>query len=394
MGLFMHFQQPRRLLLHPTHLQPHLETTSPSLHPLLLPPKLLLLLLGIVDSNGNSCEIPPPCRGKVLRVGYVNYYESLDYMRQSRFLFVPAVYDASPRVITEAMSLNVPVLMNENIVGGWKYICKETGVFFSGISSLKGSVVELMSNLNTYTPRSYIQQHYGRQISGKQLKGFVEKFFDHRVKLPKKSNLLIPTEPRRPHASKTNGTLTSDGSSEAEITLKSKTFQPPSVEEEIIMRGAREEQTQLGDSSGGVATWEPSDAGLQAAFNAYVAKVAVSSVPGTSCHADGRCTNLTCDDGDDNTVGDKCQAGTCSGTPLTEEQYLVLHPSELEPAGNHHHHGGNDGTDTTEKERLSAAAIVVIVVGILFLATFILLLTFPQLVTFGAAKVAPAGQEN
>ena len=154
------------------------------------------VVLGIVDSNGNSCEIPPPCRNRVLRVKYVSMHEALDYMRQSRFLFVPAVYDASPRVITQAMSLNVPVLMNENIVGGWKYICKETGVFFSGISSLKGSVMELMGNLNTYRPRSYVQQHYGRQISGKQLKGFVEKFFDHRVKLPKKSNLLIPTEPR------------------------------------------------------------------------------------------------------------------------------------------------------------------------------------------------------
>jgi len=186
------------------------------------------VVLGIVDSNGNSCEIPPSCQGRVLRAGYVNYYKSLEYMRQSRFLLVPAVYDASPRVIIEAMSLNVPVLMNENIVGGWKYICKETGVFFSGISSLKGSVVELMGNLNTYTPRSYVQQHYGRHISGKQLKGFVEKFVDYRVKLPKKMNLLIPTEPRRLHDSKTKGTLTSDGSSETEITRKTKTkAQPP-----------------------------------------------------------------------------------------------------------------------------------------------------------------------
>ena len=46
----------------------------------------------------------------------------LDIFRQSNVLFVPAVSDASPRVITQALSLDVPVIVNRNIVGGWKYV--------------------------------------------------------------------------------------------------------------------------------------------------------------------------------------------------------------------------------------------------------------------------------
>ena len=34
------------------------------------------------------------------------------------------------RVVTEAMSLNIPVVMNYHILGGWKYINEETGEFF------------------------------------------------------------------------------------------------------------------------------------------------------------------------------------------------------------------------------------------------------------------------
>ena len=154
------------------------------------------VILGIVDSNGNSCDIPPSCHGKVLKAPYVNYYEGLDFFRQSKFLLLPQVYDASPRVAMEAMSLNVPLLMNKNIVGGWKYINDQTGEFFNDISDFKSNLGMMMNRLDTYSPRAYVQQNYGKELYGRKLRSFVEDNFGEYVSLPKGSNLLIPSEPK------------------------------------------------------------------------------------------------------------------------------------------------------------------------------------------------------
>ena len=39
-----------------------------------------------------------------------------------RFAYIPQVHDASPRVTTQALMNDVPLLMNRNIMGGWKYV--------------------------------------------------------------------------------------------------------------------------------------------------------------------------------------------------------------------------------------------------------------------------------
>ena len=154
------------------------------------------IVVGIVDSHGNSCDLPPSCSDNVLKVQYTNYFESLDYMRQSKFLLLPQVYDASPRVAVEAMSLNLPLLMNSEIVGGWKYINEHTGEFFrDDMSDFRSSLAKLMSNLDTYSPRSYVDANYGSTKAGAKLRSFVEEHFASRVTLPKRSKLLIPSEP-------------------------------------------------------------------------------------------------------------------------------------------------------------------------------------------------------
>lgn len=156
------------------------------------------VVLGIVDSNGDSCEIPPSCQNKVVTAPYVNYFESLNFMRQSKFLFLPQVYDASPRVAVEAMSLNVPLLMNNQIVGGWKYINDETGEFFNDdMSDFRSSLVKLVNRLDSYSPRSYVEMNYGTKIAGSKLRAFVEENFSDRVSLRENGHLLIPTEPPR-----------------------------------------------------------------------------------------------------------------------------------------------------------------------------------------------------
>lgn len=45
------------------------------------------------------------------------------------------VHDASPRVLAEAMCMDVPVLINWHILGGWKYATEQTGEDFYDTAS-------------------------------------------------------------------------------------------------------------------------------------------------------------------------------------------------------------------------------------------------------------------
>jgi hypothetical protein len=71
-------------------------------------------------------------------------------MNSTRALFCTSIYDASPRIIVESLSLNIPVLLNKNILGGWKYINDETGHLFDPeiadalIPSVVGSFLKAM----------------------------------------------------------------------------------------------------------------------------------------------------------------------------------------------------------------------------------------------------------
>jgi len=51
-------------------------------------------------------------------------------MLSSKFVLLPSDADASPRLIVESLVRNRPLVMNDAIYGGWKYINDNTGVFF------------------------------------------------------------------------------------------------------------------------------------------------------------------------------------------------------------------------------------------------------------------------
>jgi len=55
-------------------------------------------------------------------------------MKAAKFVLFPNTSDASPRLIVESIVRGRPVLVNENIYGGWKYINKNTGRFFKAPS--------------------------------------------------------------------------------------------------------------------------------------------------------------------------------------------------------------------------------------------------------------------
>lgn len=116
-----------------------------------------------------GCEIPKNCDA----TGWIDYHDMLKLYNKAKFIFVPNVVDASPRVLTEGMAINLPCLVNENILGGWKYVCKDTGEFFTNENDVVKNALKILNNFDSYKPREYIKKNYGPINAGKRLANFI-----------------------------------------------------------------------------------------------------------------------------------------------------------------------------------------------------------------------------
>ena len=58
------------------------------------------------------------------------------------------------------MCYNLPVLVNKNIVGGWKYVTPETGEEFT-MNDFESQLDKFIKNLDNYKPREFIINNYG-----------------------------------------------------------------------------------------------------------------------------------------------------------------------------------------------------------------------------------------
>lgn len=103
----------------------------------------------------------------------------LKVIESCRAVFTASVADASPRVVAEAMSLNVPVMMNRHIVGGWKYINDKTGVFFTDHHDVRASIQKLRSPSFQagLSPRQWFMDNWGPYKSSLRLHAFLELVF-------------------------------------------------------------------------------------------------------------------------------------------------------------------------------------------------------------------------
>lgn len=108
---------------------------------------------------------------------FLAYHEFQKKIAQSRVLFVPNIYDASPRVIGEALSKNVAILINRSIICGTKYISPETGEWFTDEHDIRYAIQKLMSKLPSLQPSLYWKEHYGRHRSGQKLAQFLKESF-------------------------------------------------------------------------------------------------------------------------------------------------------------------------------------------------------------------------
>ena len=94
-------------------------------------------------------------------------------LQSSKWLFLPNTTDASPRVITEAFHYNLPVFMNQDILGGWKYIDPDrSGCFFNETNYIS-QIHHFLQKFHTYTPKHFFDTYFGKQNSGKKLYSFL-----------------------------------------------------------------------------------------------------------------------------------------------------------------------------------------------------------------------------
>jgi len=96
-------------------------------------------------------------------------------MRESKFLFIPNIYDASPRVVAECLTKGLPVLMNRGIMCGYKYINQHTGEFFTDHHDIQVSLESLIHRMdnNMYDTRKWWKENYGVKRSGERLREFI-----------------------------------------------------------------------------------------------------------------------------------------------------------------------------------------------------------------------------
>lgn len=128
------------------------------------------LLVGRVN-----CEIPKGCHQLMELTDFMEYSKFIKTYNQCKFIFVPNIADASPRVLTEAICFNLPALVNTNILGGWKYIDDKTGELFTNENDFEEALTRLIDKQANggYTPRDQFITNYGTSNAGKKLLNFV-----------------------------------------------------------------------------------------------------------------------------------------------------------------------------------------------------------------------------
>ena len=118
-------------------------------------------LSGLIVGRTN-CKITDICENKIKFVPFMEFNEFQKTMQKCRFLFVPNIADASPRVITEALCYDIPVLVNENILGGWHNVIPgETGEFFTDEHTISQSINRITSSSSNYNSRKWFVENRG-----------------------------------------------------------------------------------------------------------------------------------------------------------------------------------------------------------------------------------------
>jgi len=130
--------------------------------------KLKGLIVGRV-----GCGLEQQYGDKIEVTDFLDWHVLQEKMRESKFLFLPNVEDASPRVIAECITKGVPVLMNKSILCGSKYIEYETGEFFNDESDIRSALDSLIEKLDDIDPKKWWSENYGIKKTAKKIRNFL-----------------------------------------------------------------------------------------------------------------------------------------------------------------------------------------------------------------------------
>jgi hypothetical protein len=106
-------------------------------------------------------------------VGWLDWHVLQDRMRASKFLFVPNVFDASPRVIAECITKDLAVLMNRKILCGSKYVTYETGELFTDETDIRQALTNLKNREFKISPKQWWEENYSQEKSQTKLRDFL-----------------------------------------------------------------------------------------------------------------------------------------------------------------------------------------------------------------------------
>lgn len=137
--------------------------------------------LKILVMGRTKCGLEERFGQNIETIDFLPYHEFQDKLRQSRMLFVPNIYDASPRVVAESIIKGLPVLMNRKIVCGTKYVNEETGELFTDQYDIRGALDNLLKRMPTMSPKKWWSQNYGRKTAGKRFRDFLAECYPETI---------------------------------------------------------------------------------------------------------------------------------------------------------------------------------------------------------------------
>ena len=124
-----------------------------------------------------GCGLEKEYGDKLEVVDWLDWYILQEKMHECKMLFVPNIYDASPRVIAECITKGLPVLMNRKILCGSKYVTYETGELFTDEVDLKSAVTRLQNRIYKISPSKWWAENYSQERSQKNLQKFIADAF-------------------------------------------------------------------------------------------------------------------------------------------------------------------------------------------------------------------------
>jgi hypothetical protein len=139
-----------------------------------------------------NCDFTDLCSGIVKILPFLPYNEFQKELQKAKFIFVPNISDASPRVLTEAMCYDLRLLVNYNLLGGWKYVTPQTGEFFTDEFDIEPAIQKLLDNYDNYHPRKYFSENYGKERAGRKLADFIKQHYPNCIPSTNELEYVVP----------------------------------------------------------------------------------------------------------------------------------------------------------------------------------------------------------